>query len=190
MSEYHSLPTQGIEQFKSIAETALTDGPSYEAIKNRIEATIVQMRAGEKIDKSQRLLVDPYPSSGHQTVWMVDELTMAPGASKWNAKHFTEGRIELRKRLELFLRGRQVILIGLTRRIPFKDGSYSGHLETGVPYRIAADEFIAIKMDPTRSRYVVVLEPNANDLFYVTQRALFAMYPRTNKNLLLNPLLV
>jgi hypothetical protein len=112
-------------------------------------------------------------------------MTMPPDARRLNPKAYNELRNRVAAHVELFLRGRETVVIGVTEPVPFMDGTDHGQLHTGTPYRVAAIEFKAMKMDPTRSSKIVVLEMTTD--YMTMQGAIMAAHPGTRKQVFLNP---
>lgn len=68
----------------------------------------------------------------------------------------------LKKQVKMFLdltrQGKEMVYIGVTRLIYFKDGTEQGALKPGSVYHCAWHEYEALKLDSVRSSYVCLLD--------------------------------
>lgn len=105
---------------------------------------------------------------------MTDKTMLPEDFHRRTPKEQREIKDTTRKMLDLIRKGRDVVMVGVTEKIPFINGTDAGSLHPGPPVYMPWDEFVALRLCPHRSRKVIMLDPGEspvrNAMHYVLRK--------------------
>lgn len=111
-----------------------------------------------------------------------DGMTLTEDDWRLAPKKFKQKREAVRANLESFLPHRFVLVVGVTKKLQVASGDESGAMHPGRAYQVSRIDFTKMKLDPTRSPFVVCLEPKVPNMYFEVSRAINQGWPHQARN--------